>query len=112
MTQPRQIVADRTYLMSRRCTQRQFLLRPVKAVEQIYLYCLAEAAERFDITLHAWVAMSNHQHVIFRDNRANYPAFLAHLNKMLAKALNARGVPTPRGGSWYAMSVRNALARG
>ena len=30
----------------------------------------------------------------------------------IANALNARGVPTPRGGLWYAASVRNALARG
>jgi hypothetical protein len=33
--------------------------------------------------------MSNHQHVEARDNEGNYPAFLAHLNKMLAKSLNA-----------------------
>ena len=33
------------------------------------------------------------------------------LNK-IAAALNARGIPTPRGGRWYAMSVRNVLARG
>jgi DNA invertase Pin-like site-specific DNA recombinase len=30
----------------------------------------------------------------------------------VADALNARGVATPRGGRWYAASVRNALARG
>ena len=28
-----------------------------------------------------------------------------------AEALNARGVPTPRGGRWHAMSVRNVIAR-
>ena len=27
------------------------------------------------------------------------------------EALKARGVPTPRGGRWHAMSVRNTLAR-
>jgi DNA invertase Pin-like site-specific DNA recombinase len=32
--------------------------------------------------------------------------------RAIADALNARGVSTPRGGRWYAMSVRNALARG
>jgi DNA invertase Pin-like site-specific DNA recombinase len=32
--------------------------------------------------------------------------------RAVAEALNARGVPTPRGGRWHAMSVRNALARG
>ena len=31
--------------------------------------------------------------------------------RAIAEALNARGVPTPRGGLWHAMSVRNALAR-
>jgi DNA invertase Pin-like site-specific DNA recombinase len=29
----------------------------------------------------------------------------------IAEALNARGVPTARGGRWYAMTVRNVLAR-
>ena len=29
----------------------------------------------------------------------------------IANALNARGVPTPRGGDWYATSVKNVLAR-
>ena len=31
--------------------------------------------------------------------------------RAIADALNARGVPTPRGGRWHAMSVRNALSR-
>jgi DNA invertase Pin-like site-specific DNA recombinase len=31
--------------------------------------------------------------------------------RAIADALNARGVPTPRGGRWHAMSVRNTLAR-
>jgi REP element-mobilizing transposase RayT len=83
------VIAGRTYLISRRCTQRQYLLRPDPRVEQIYLYCLGEAAERFGVTLHAWIAMSNHQHLVIRDNRGNFPDFLAHLHKMIAKALNA-----------------------
>ena len=31
--------------------------------------------------------------------------------RQIADALNSRGVPTPRGGQWHAMSVRNVLAR-
>ncbi len=31
--------------------------------------------------------------------------------RAVAEALNARGVPTPRGGRWHAMSVRNVLTR-
>lgn len=89
MTVARQVVARRTYLISRRCTQRQLLLRPDRKVEQIYLYCLAEAVIRFGITLHAFIAMSNHQHLIVRDDKANFPEFLAHFHKMVAKAMNA-----------------------
>ena len=90
VTLPRQVVSGRTYLMSRRCTQRQLLLRPDPQVAQIYLYCLGEAARRYDITLHGFIALSNHQHLLVRDNRGNFPEFLAHLNKLIAKAMNAR----------------------
>ncbi len=89
MTLARQVVAGRTYLISRRCTQRQLLLRPDESVEQIYLYCLGEAAQRYHITLNGFIAMSNHQHLVVRDNLGNFPEFLAHLHKMIAKAMNA-----------------------
>jgi putative transposase len=89
MTLARQVVAGRTYLISRRCTQRQLLLRPEDSIEQIYLYCLGEAVARYEITLHGFIAMSNHQHLVVRDNRGNFPDFLAHLHKMIAKAVNA-----------------------
>jgi REP element-mobilizing transposase RayT len=106
MTIARQVVAGRTYLISRRCTQRQMLLRPDERVEQIYLYCLAEAVERYGMTLHGYVAMSNHQHLVVRDNQGNYPAFLAHLNKMTAKAINhLRG----RGENFWATEQPNAV---
>jgi len=89
MTVARQVIPGRTYLLSRRCTQRQYLLRPDAFVEQAYLYCLGEAASRFDITLHGWIAMSNHQHLLVRDNNGNLPEFLAHFHKMVAKVVNA-----------------------
>ena len=75
MTIARQVVAGRTYLISRRCTQRQLLLRPDGTVEQIYLYCLGEAAQRYDVTLHGFIAMSNHEHLLVRDNHGNFPSF-------------------------------------
>jgi putative transposase len=89
MTLARQVIAGRTYLISRRCTRRQFLLRPDAHVEQVYLYCLGEAAARYDITLHGFVAMSNHAHLVIRDNHGNFPEFLSHLHNMIAKAMNA-----------------------
>lgn len=89
VTIARQVVAGTTHLITRRCTQRQLLLRPDPLVEQIYLYCLGDAVERHGISLHGFVAMSNHHHVVVRDNHGNFPAFLAHLHKMMAKVMNA-----------------------
>jgi len=65
------------------------LLRPKKQVRAIVEYCLAEAVTRFGITLNAWDVMGNHLHLLLRDERGNYPDFLAHLFKMIAKVLNA-----------------------
>ncbi|MDB4942199.1 MAG: hypothetical protein JWP97_1733 [Labilithrix sp.] len=88
MTAARQVVPNRTYLISRRCTQRQMLLRPDVDTDRIYLYCLAEAVERYGVVLHGFIAMSNHQHLVIRDPTGNFPDFLAHLNKMIAKTMN------------------------
>jgi putative transposase len=90
VTSPRQILPGRTYQINRRCTQRQFLLRPDEKTNQIILYCLGEAASRFGIELIAWMPMSNHYHAVVYDERGCLPAFLRHLNQMTSKALNVR----------------------
>lgn len=90
MTSPRPVLPGRTYLITRRCTQRQFLLRPDDKTNQVFLYCLGEAAVRFGIQLIAWTAMSNHYHAVVHDSSGRLPDFLAHFHKMAAKALNVR----------------------
>ncbi len=59
MTAPRRIIAGTTYLVTRRCLDRQFLLRPSKLTNQNFGFLLAVAAQRFDIDLHACCVMSN-----------------------------------------------------
>jgi hypothetical protein len=49
MTLPREIIPGRFYMVTRRCTQRQLLLRPDKKTNNAFIYCLAEAAQRFGI---------------------------------------------------------------
>jgi REP element-mobilizing transposase RayT len=90
MTLPREIHPGRFYFVTRRCTQRQFLLRPDEKTTAIFEYCLAEAARRYEVALVAWLAMSNHYHAVVFDPHGQLPAFLEHLHKMVAKALNAR----------------------
>lgn len=89
MTLPRMIRKNSTYLITRRCTQRQFLLMPSKQTNDIFKYCLALAAERTNISVHAFVVLSNHYHLVVTDNEGNVPEFTAYLNKFVAKCMNA-----------------------
>ncbi len=59
MTAPRQIVPGATYLVTRRCASRQFFLRPSKVVNQVFLYLLAVAAQRYGVEAHAFCVLSN-----------------------------------------------------
>ncbi len=76
-------------MITRRCTQRQFLMRPDKDTNNAFIYCLAEAAARFRIQVLFTVAMSNHHHTGIYDREGNYPAFLEHFHKLFAKCQNA-----------------------
>ena len=88
MTAPRPVLANSNLMLTRRITQRTFLLRPDPKVVAIYNYCLAEAAARFGVPIYGWIAMSNHEHILTCDPKANYPEFIAHFRKMVAKAMN------------------------
>jgi REP element-mobilizing transposase RayT len=89
MTAPRQILAGATYLVTRRCSQRQFLLRPSETVNAIFLYVLALAARRFGIRVHAFCVLSNHFHAVVTDPDARLPAFEQYLDSLVARATNA-----------------------
>ena len=52
MTAPRQVLPGATYLVTRRCVQRQFLLRPSRQTNQTFLYVLALAAARYRVDTH------------------------------------------------------------
>ena len=75
--------------MTRRCTQRQFLLNPGKAANNAFVYCLAVAAQRFEIDVLDFIKMSNHLHDAIYDRAGNAPAFYEHFHKLLAKCMNA-----------------------
>jgi REP element-mobilizing transposase RayT len=89
VSRPRQILPGATYLVTRRCAQRQFLLRPSRTTNQILLYCLARATELYPVTLHAFCFLSNHYHLVLTDPDARLPEFMRYLNEMIARALNA-----------------------
>ena len=86
----RQILRGSTYLVTRRCTQRQFLLTPTdhRFVEGFH-YCLGYAAARTGVIVHAVVVMGNHYHLVVTDPEGVLPAFVECLNKLVAKLFNA-----------------------
>ena len=89
-SRPRQVLPGSFYLITRRCTQRQFLLRPDDDTNNAFTYCLAEAAQRFDIEVVLTLAESNHHHTVIFDRHGRCPAFVEHFHKLVARCQNAR----------------------
>jgi REP element-mobilizing transposase RayT len=89
MTVPREILPGATYLVTRRCSQRQFLLKPSQRTNQLVRYCLADAARHTGVQLHAVCFMSNHWHGVVTDPQARLPEFLERFHRLFARAQNA-----------------------
>jgi putative transposase len=89
MTAPRQVLAGATHLVTRRCAERRFFLRPSKTVNEVFLYVLALAAQRSGVEIHAFCVLSNHFHLIVTDPDARLPAFHQFLDALVARAVNA-----------------------
>jgi REP-associated tyrosine transposase len=89
MTAPRQVLPEVTYLLTRRTVQRELLLTPSRPlINQILLYCLGVAAQRYDVALHAFCVMSNHPHTVATDTAGRVPEFQGWFNEFVAKAIN------------------------
>ena len=88
MTMPRPIHKNTSYLLTRRCTQRQFLLVPRVVTTQIFTYVLALAAEKTGVLVHAVAVLSNHWHTTLSDPEGRMPEFMAYVHKYVAKAVN------------------------
>lgn len=74
--------------ISRRTNERKFFLKITKKSIQILEYCLAAAAAKHKIIIHNYCFMTNHYHLLITDLEGRYPAFLADLNRNIAKCLN------------------------
>src|SRR6478609_2521087 len=89
VTLPRPVYPLTASMVTRRCTQQQYLLRPDKETNNAVIYCLAVAAQRYDIDVMDFVQMSNHLHEGIFDRNGTAPAFFEHFHKLLAKCVNA-----------------------
>src|SRR5262245_32110092 len=88
MSLPRQVVPGRVYLLTRRCSERRFLMRPDPATSNAFIYCLAISAQRFDVAVLAFGAMANHHHVVAVDRKGRLPDFLQYFHRIFAAHQN------------------------
>jgi REP element-mobilizing transposase RayT len=88
MTAPRQVLPGKTHLVTRRCSERRFFLRPSETTNGIFQYVLGVAVARFNMRLHAVCVLSNHYHLLITDPDARLPEFEQYLDSLVARATN------------------------
>ncbi len=84
MTLPRRVVANTTYLTTRRCVDRRFHLQPSRELNQIYLNALAHAQRKHGVEVHAFACMGNHPHEVVTDVHGVLPDFMRDLRREIA----------------------------
>jgi putative transposase len=113
MSLPRQVLPGTTLLLTRRCTQREFLLRPSSTTNNILGYVMAYAADIFKIEVHAFAFMSNHVHIVATDRDGRSPQFMHWFGEFSAKCINrlhARKEAVWAPGSYNAVSLEGPEA--
>lgn len=88
MSRPRQVLEGKTYIVTRRCLEQRFFLRPSERVNAIVLFLLAVAAERSGVLLHAFCVLSDHWHIVLTDPGGRLPLFNQYLDSLVARAVN------------------------
>src|SRR6266498_3729775 len=89
MTPPRRVLPGNTSLVTRRCSERRFFVRPCRVRNELFLYVLAVAARRHGVLVHAFCVLSNHCHLVVTDQNGCLPAFMQYLDSLVARAVNA-----------------------
>ncbi len=88
MAKARQYLPGTTYMVTRRCIFRKFLLTPSEKVNEIILFCMTRAANKSNIKVHAYCFMSNHMHAVVTDPESKLSDFMHWMNKFIAQCLN------------------------
>ncbi|MGE0551712.1 MAG: hypothetical protein AB7R00_31980 [Kofleriaceae bacterium] len=88
MTRARPVLPNTSAMVTRGCTQQQFLLRPDADTNNAFLYCLIEAALKFNVQVVNATMMSNHAHESTFDRDGNRVEFYQRFHAHLAKCVN------------------------
>ena len=63
-------------MITRRCSERRFFMRPDRETNNAFIYCLALAARKASISIVCVGTLSNHYHAVLVDNHGRLPQFL------------------------------------
>jgi putative transposase len=86
VSQPRQISPGNTYLITRRCLRRHYLLRPDYFINNLFIFLLAVLSDKYQIAIHAFCLLSTHEHLVLTDTLGKLPDFLRDLHRLTALA--------------------------
>lgn len=89
MTLPRRMLKGQTYMVSRRCSERRFFLKPTKATNWILHYAFGLVLDRYDVTALALTIEANHYHLILVDPEGQLDEFMRDLDQLIARSFNA-----------------------
>lgn len=89
VTLPRPVIPNTASMLTRRCTQQQFLLTPTEECKNAVLYCLIVAAQKTGVYILDFMAMPNHLHAALFDPKGERVAFSQEFHRLLAKCMNA-----------------------
>jgi putative transposase len=90
MSQPRPVFPESIVMVTRRCSERRFFLRPDRKLVRLIEYLLAVGSELHCIELIHVCVMSNHWHAVLHDPKGVLPRFLQWFHAMVAKSVNAK----------------------
>lgn len=72
-----------------KCAEDRFFLRPTPQTNQLIKGWLARSLDRYPgIDLFAFIFLSNHFHLLLRDNTGDLPGFIGYFKRNLARAIN------------------------
>ena len=90
VTLPRPVLANTASMVTRRCTQRQYMLTPNGACNNAVIYCIIVAARKTGVCILDFMTMPNHLHDALFDPRGELVAFYTEFHRLLAKCRNAQ----------------------
>ncbi len=88
MTKPRRHIAGQVALLTRRCSERRYFLRPDDYLGKVLPYEIGKAADKYEQHVYAALAMSNHVHFAIGDTTGDRSDFMRDSMSGIARSRN------------------------